>query len=194
MPSELKDKVKESLMREQGDLCAYCMKRIPQKNVSAEISVTIEHWDAQHANDDDKGLDYRNMLAVCSGNRGHSELCCDAQRGALPPDKQALTVNPLKQSTLTEISYSSNGKIQSLNPDVDIDLNKKLNLNSERIGFPEMRKQALQTLQKVVQKEHPTGDISLYCERLLERYMSEEEKQPFVGILMWWLRKKTRKN
>ena len=188
MPTDIKNKVKDSLMREQGHLCAYCMRRIPQKNMTPDV--TIEHWDAQHATDTDKGLDYRNMLAVCSGNRGHGELCCDAKRGALPTNKQALSVNPLKPETLIGIKYTRDGKIYSDDPDIDNDLNEKLNLNSERIGLPACRRDALKALIVDVQAKHPKGDIKLYCQRLLEQYTSDaEEKLQYVGILIWWLRR-----
>ena len=186
MSTALKDKIKESLMCEQGHLCASSMRRIPQKNVMPDV--TIEHWDAQHATDTDKGLDYRNMLAVCSGNRGQGELCCDAKRGSLPTNKQALKVNPLKPETLIGIKYQSNGIIYSDDPEINNDLNEKLNLNSERIGLPECRHSALKALINKVKSEHPTGDISLYCQRLLQRYTSDAEaKPPYVGILIAWL-------
>ena len=43
--SELKKKVKDSLITEQGKLCAYCMCRIPRNDVAVEIApITIEHF------------------------------------------------------------------------------------------------------------------------------------------------------
>lgn len=68
MPREVHEAVLESLMKEQGYLCAYCMCKIPQTGKMP--SATIEHWEPQSKTSEDKALDYRNMLAVCNGNRG----------------------------------------------------------------------------------------------------------------------------
>mgnify|MGYP000655252347 CR=1 FL=1 len=69
----LKTQVRNLLMQEQGHLCAYCMRRIPDIRILEEdvdlSDVYIEHWQARSAVGDtteNKGLDYRNMLAVCS--------------------------------------------------------------------------------------------------------------------------------
>ncbi len=71
----LKSQVREALMCEQGHLCAYCMRRIPDERILEEDTdlsdVYIEHWQArsfERQTGENKGLDYRNMLAVCSGN------------------------------------------------------------------------------------------------------------------------------
>lgn len=71
----LKKEVRNSLVQEQGHLCAYCMRRIPDERIREDdkdlSEVYIEHWHARSSESNDgenKGLDYNNMLAVCSGN------------------------------------------------------------------------------------------------------------------------------
>ena len=79
MDRSVKDAVIEALMEEQRYMCAYCMRRIPQANGNPPVS--IEHWEAQSSHPE-KVLDYRNMLAVCSGNRGcgcKDNMTCDAR-------------------------------------------------------------------------------------------------------------------
>lgn len=60
-----KEAVQVSLLEEQGCLCAYCMRRISLENVQ------IEHYLPQHPQSENYDpaltIDYRNMLAVCSG-------------------------------------------------------------------------------------------------------------------------------
>ena len=75
MDKEVREELIDQLLREQGHLCAYCMSKIPEsRNLPSGVpAVTIEHWLPR--NPDDKldigqGLDYKNMFAVCSGNRG----------------------------------------------------------------------------------------------------------------------------
>ncbi|MCB6416010.1 hypothetical protein LI221_13270 [Faecalimonas umbilicata] len=193
MDSHLKNIVLDHLLHEQGHLCAYCMRRIPEKR-KLPIGVqgaTIEHWfprNPDSGEDYGQGLDYRNMLAVCSGNRGCGDernLTCDAKRG-----NDKLTVNPCNSETLHSITYSHNGKIKSTDTRIDEDLNERLNLNSEVVSLPENRKQVLDALIMNIKEKHPAGDIKPYCRRKLEQIKSmDDDKIPFVGILIWWLEK-----
>lgn len=92
-----KNAIKESLLNEQGYLCAYCMQRINMQNA------TIEHYIAQRSKelpiDESMSIAYSNMLAVCGGNVGtgkrKNELICDKHRG-----NTALTVNPLDEHSI----------------------------------------------------------------------------------------------
>ena len=140
MDKAIKDELLQSLLVEQGHICAYCMRRIPERRVLpiGVASATIEHWFPRNpkSNDDvGQGLNYRNMFAVCSGNRGCGNkegLTCDARRGNEP-----IKVNPCNAETLHGITYTSSGKIQSSDPIIDEDINKRLNLNCESISLPE---------------------------------------------------------
>lgn len=118
-----------------------------------------------------KLLLYRKQLGASDAHRGN----------------RTLTVNPCDAETLREISYTSSGRIFSINPAIDTDLNEILNLNNEEISLPENRKQVLDTLLNDVRKKCG-GDISLYCRRRLEKIRSKNDpKMPFVGIVLWWL-------
>lgn len=193
MDKEVREELIDQLLREQGHLCAYCMSKIPEsRNLPSGVpAVTIEHWLPR--NPDDKldigqGLDYKNMFAVCSGNRGcgcEEKLTCDARKG-----NDAIKVNPCDESTLRGITYKSNGIIQSSDPVIDEDLNQRLNLNGANSSFQENRKQVLESLIFDVKKRCGNGDISLYCKRRLEKIQSmDDPKILYVGILIWWLEK-----
>ena len=71
------------------------------------------------------------MLAVCCGNRDAGSIndkTCDARRGSLPLEEQSMKkVDVFNGSTLSSIAYRSDGTIFSEDPDVDEDLNKRLN-------------------------------------------------------------------
>ena len=122
MDTDVKRDLLNKLLEEQGHICAYCMRRIPETR-KLPIGVppaTIEHWFPR--NPDDKqdigqGLDYRNMFAVCSGNRGYGNkdgMTCDARRGNEP-----IKVNPCDVETLRGITYTSSGMIKSSDPKID---------------------------------------------------------------------------
>ena len=58
MPPDIKSTLRQSLLEEQGYLCAYCMSKIRDK-------VKIEHYEPRNTQNE---LDYSNLLAVCTGN------------------------------------------------------------------------------------------------------------------------------
>lgn len=195
MDKEVKEELLEKLLEEQGHICAYCMRRIPERRAlpTGVASVTIEHWfprNPESKEDIGQDLNYRNMFAVCSGNRGCGNkegLTCDARRGNEP-----IKVNPCDADTLRGITYMSSGRIQSSDPEINEDINERLNLNSESISLPENRKQVLQALIDNVRKKCGTRDISLYCRRKLEQIRDAgDPKMPYVGIMIWWLEKHT---
>lgn len=195
MDKDVKEELLEKLLREQGHLCAYCMKKIPEHRAlpPGVPPVTIEHWlprNPENKEDVGQGLNYRNMLAVCSGNRGcgsREKMTCDARRGNAP-----IKINPCDSDTLRGITYTSSGKIRSSDPMVDEDINERLNLNSESSSLPENRKQVLEALINDVRKKHGAGNISLYCKRKLEQIKEmDDPKLPYAGILIWWLEKHT---
>ena len=177
--------VLNSLVREQGGLCAYCMCRIPERKGTP--SCTIEHIVPQSEckNNPEKAIDYRNMLAVCSGNRNatsDADKTCDARR-----KNQKLNLNPLDKSTLKWIKYKSDGRIFSDDAVTDKELDDVLNLNCISRQLPDCRKKALEEMLLVIKKKYPSGSIKEYCLRLLDHYRNDDPKKPYVGILIYWL-------
>jgi len=158
-----KELVLASLMEEQGHVCAYCMRRIPDEREMPETidPVTIEHWYPRKPRDGGErgqGLDYNNMLAVCSGNRGKrgtrhkGDLTCDAKRDQNHPQ---LTLNPCDPTTLCHIKYKEDGVMDSGNEAVKDDINVKLNLNCsvDAVQLPQNRKAVLEALQSEIPQD-----------------------------------------
>ena len=187
----------QALMEEQGHLCAYCMRKIPdERELPPDTApVTIEHWLPQKlANGDDKGqgLDYNNLFAVCSGNRGkrHTrkprDLTCDAKRSQ---NHGQLILNPCDLSTLSKIKYKDNGEMTSDDSDILDDIQIKLNLNcvSDAVQLPETRKNVLDAFISSL-PEDPT-QILMFCQETLDLFEHETDpKTPYIGILLWWLK------
>ena len=196
LQNPLKSEVKELLMREQGHLCAYCMRRIPDERKLPEgvPNVIIEHWTPRNPLSFDGvagALDYTNMLAVCSGNQGDrtskrkSRLTCDAKR-----DNRLLKVNPLDQSTLDTIYYEVSGKIKSSDIKIDNDLDVILNLNCQvdTVRLPESRKQAVAAIEENIAMLDDE-EILTYSKRILANFENETDpKTPYIGIIIWWLK------
>lgn len=174
------------LMKEQGYICAYCMRRIPERHNRPHA--TIEHIDPQSKSSVQKGLDYQNMLAVCSGNRNANspELkTCDARR-----ENTELSLNPLQANTISTIAYRSNGRIYSHDPKVDDELNRVLNLNCAARDLIRLRKSALTTMLMTIRNKGWDGNKEKY-RTLLQHYQQETDmKTEYVGILISWLAKR----
>ena len=158
--------------------------------------IYIEHWQARSADQKtgaNKGLDYNNMLAVCSGNekapgasgrRKKSYFTCDKKRG-----NATLKINPLDASTLATLSYSSNGIIKSEDEEIEKDLNVRLNLNcdTDAVTLPQNRKAVLDAIQAdLVSRD---GDWYQKCKEQLDIWEQEDDpKTPYIGIAIWWLK------
>ena len=177
-----------SLAKEQGYICAYCMRKIPQKKGNPPM--TIEHIKPQSEAAEEERLDYGNMLAVCNGNRNSNDnnsKTCDASRGA-----KTMVVNPLIARTLETIRYKPDGTIISPDESVNEDLSRTLNLNAPFLK--ECRKAALLKLQKTVAEKYKgkTVERSTF-ERILKEYSEQSEKTAYVGILIDWLNREIKR-
>lgn len=190
-----KEIVRQSLLREQGHLCAYCMCSIPRNDVSAGVTpIRIEHYvprNTKDRRDVGQGLDYNNLLAVCNGNVDSSTLnrepidfTCDVHKG----NKELLKVNPCIPETLTSIFYYVDGKIDATDSDVRSDLIDTLNLNCSKSPIVSEREAALSELMMNM-AEVQESELIDYCKSRLKTFQDEQDnKTPYQGILIWYLK------
>lgn len=173
-PSKVKEDLRKSLLEEQGYICAYCMKRIEE---SADIK--IEHYEARNSTNE---LSYKNLLAVCKGNEGSSKerQTCDTKKG-----NRVLHINPQKVGDISTIFFTRNGEVKSTNLLFQKDLDEVLNLNDKFGNLISARKSALKALQKKI-----TPMNKNQIEKLYNKLKSAERKIEYVGILLWYLKKK----
>ncbi|MDO4921495.1 MAG: hypothetical protein Q4E64_06690 [Phascolarctobacterium sp.] len=182
-----KSAIRESLTAEQGNLCAYCMRRIDKD------SARIEHWIPECLLTEYEKMDYRNLLGVCSGHlegqQGRDDTC-DAHKKDTP-----ITVSPLNESTLRGIYYcSANGEIHSSDETVNSDLNDTLNLNSRQHRLPMNRKAKLEEVILLLKKRYGTKDWAIGKLRsFLDTYSrvnANGDKPEYLGIIEWYINKR----
>lgn len=185
-----KNDVKQSLLREQGYLCAYCMQRIDIDRMK------IEHWKPQVNLSRLEGLDYKNMLGVCRGHEdgtnGEDDIC-DAHKKDKP-----ITVNPLDKDSIAKIKYrSATGEIFSDDEVINHDLNVTLNLNNSKHHLKENRKLALAAVQDFLYERKNKGEWSArMLQKVKKNYEcidSDGKKKEYAGIIIWYLNKKCQK-
>lgn len=181
----------------RGGICAYCMSRIEDANALEstrdERAAHVEHLLPQSRCSHGEDIDYHNMVAVCSGERGEGKkaLCCDRARG-----HQELTVNPTRPETLRSIRYRANGRVYSEDPDIDKDLNAVLNLNGEETGLPMNRKAAVDRLFakfSALGKRGGNRAVRAYCRKRLDALShpdADGRYVPYVGTLRYFLQRR----
>lgn len=177
IPSTVKNDLKKSLLKEQGELCAYCMSRISLEKMK------IEHFFPQ-SKFQSKALEYSNLLAVCRGYEGQclQDQTCDTKKS-----NQIITIDPLNLVHVNNITYSRDGTINSNFYQDDLD--KILNLNLFKLK--NNRKNALSSFQKELckQKDNKTISKEIFL-KLLKEYEEREIKQEYDGIIINYLKKK----
>lgn len=192
----LHDYVLDMLIKEQGGLCAYCMCSIPEidRRTGTTRKATIEHIVPQSmtksTNEWKMELKYSNFLAVCSGNAGNGELCCDKARKNKP-----LSLNPLDESSIRWIAYSNSGIIKAdeasgLDKEeidkINKELDEVLNLNKGK-DLRQKRQRALNGMIQALQKSGDDKKLDV-CKRKLAALKGERVKKlEYVGILIYWL-------
>ncbi len=125
MDTDVKNELRESLLTEQGNICCYCMKRIPEsiRNPSSKI----EHFRCQSINPQEQ-LNYNNMLLACCGNQGSlkTSQTCDTSKGN--KDLNPL-LSPLDINIENRIKYKANGEVFTDDDKLSDELERVLNLN-----------------------------------------------------------------
>lgn len=182
-----KDDIRESLLQEQGYLCAYCMRRISKAHMK------IEHWYPESKSDEAGRMDYSNMLGCCEGHKDHcthSGDTCDTHKG-----DTELTLTPLNRDHIAKIKYrTGTGEIYSEDSVIDHDLNVTLNLNCQEQYLKENRKAVLNTIKNRISKK---GTLSrTEWERILKMYTSMDnagQRKEYAGIAIWYINRKLKK-
>ncbi|MGG6270297.1 retron system putative HNH endonuclease [Leptolyngbya sp. AN03gr2] len=163
-----KETLRQSLLKEQGYLCCYCLRRVTgQLNyLTGKPNTRIEHWAPQSLyngkrdGQPDLRLNYRNLLAACSGNENSEskDYHCDVLKG-----NQEITLDPTQKNCETKVYYSSSGEIRSSDAQIQqefgtVDSRGILNLNSQT--FRENRSAALMATIEKLRQQAPTGTWS----------------------------------
>lgn len=188
-----KSELREYLLKEQGYLCAYCMKRIHN-----EKDTKIEHYRARNAENE---LEYTNLLAVCYGNQpspnsvgkvGKKRLTCDSMKG-----NRVLHINPQSREDMETIYYDNNGRIYSSNKVYQDELQDILNLNDSYGYLIENRKAIIDVVMRKLsgtRTNKEAKELLLKWKRAVYNLSYGEEYPQYVGVLRWYVDRQLRKH
>lgn len=192
--------VRDALLEDQGFLCCYCMRRIdPDKH-----QVRIEHHQCQ-SSASERDLDWDNLLVACSGARKlrgrakddaaarkvpRPQQSCDRRKG-----DDAITLNPLTPN-VDAIQYLNDGRMQHSDPQLQEDLEERLNLNVEFLvsGRLDAREELIERLRREL------GPEKTWTAAALKRYLDARRSSPrlpqYFGLLETslarWIAKRAR--
>lgn len=184
-----KSDLQRALLRDQGEICCYCMRRIDAR------SMKIEHLRPQqhHAS---LRLSYRNLLAACTGSErtpSHDgEECrhCDSRKGSRP-----LSIDPVAGIEHRVVYRFAEGRITSDDPVIDSEFNEILGLNVLQLQLA--RRAVIDGLRQRLSKKYPTGGWKRSAlERELARWSERdgERLRPFCQVAVAFLRVKLRRS
>lgn len=176
--------LRESLLREQGYLCAYCMRRIPQKDTNSNETTRIDHILSRDKHPEFK-LSYQNMVICCPGaidNNFH----CDKLKG-----HRDVSFNLFDDAFIGTLSYGTkDGNIKCSVPQYEKEINAVLNLN-----HPLLKRNRQMTLKAVIdklgKKQWKVSDLKRIISEWDEKD-TENKYKPYNGIIVWYLKRKLR--
>lgn len=166
-----KEPLKKALLTEQGYICCYCMQRISEENMEIEHN---KPW----SDNPELQLDYKNLIASCSGNRGHGKnnLHCNGRKGDYEAKRRnyQMTLNPADSKNCENyIKYTLTGKILSDDDIINNELNNILNLNFKTLI--ENRIAALDAVIYALNKKFPSKTWSKETiQKKLHEYSSKD--------------------
>ena len=183
----------DAVLREQGYICAYCMRRIPTKD-KIEGKLTSEDHRIEHIkcreNHEYLQLKYNNMLICCPGHIGEDEHC-DRKKG-----NQEISFSPLDSAFINTLTYTSNGIIASSNPVYNEEINSILNLNTPFLVLnrKNMLKEVIQHINQTCKQKKNWNKTAL--KSILVKYQNKhkdgenQKYYPYCGIVVWFIQKK----
>lgn len=179
-----KSLLKEILISEQNYRCVYCMRKINMNTSS------IEHYVPRHGDNGDisKSLDYRNLFAVCKITEGrpYKKQTCDVRKG-----DSLLHISPLNETHISSIEYKRSGEMYSNNNDFNDDINNTLNLNE--MTLVQSRFEAYRSLLDIMNTKKKNNWSKKFIEQTLNKFLDKDNRQPYIGFIIYNLKKRLSK-
>lgn len=180
--TQVKADIKLSLLKEQGHICAYCMRRIRTTDMK------VEHFQCQHSNPRLQ-LDYNNLLGCCKGYEGKSPKfqTCDTRKGS-----GVLSYSPAAHGEFVNrsIKFGSNGRITSNDDKYNDELNDVLNLNLKELKS--YRAAAWDGVEHQLNNKKGKRTRA-EIQKVFDKYLhtnSQGKYQEYRGVVLYYLNKK----
>lgn len=210
--------LRQSLYKEQGGICAYCMQRLedeltPIKDreikvvakggheiVKNKVEHIITQSESKHLNQPDNDFDYNNMLLCCNGKTNFKDeihIHCDTLR-----QNSELTLSPLQKDFIDQIKYDNSGRIYTDIEPWDTEMGKVLNLNcgvmlnNRKAVLAAVRTKLTGYNKRKKRTTHAPFDMGQMKSELSSwnHRDANDLYKPYCGIVAWYLEKKLRQS
>lgn len=191
MSTATKNELRESLINEQGYVCCYCLKRIPENK--ADLHHTkIEHFKCQD-NYAELDLEYSNLHLACKGNEGQSEKyqTCDTAKA----NKDVISFSLIDNSLNGNIHYAKDGTVFSEQDNIEKEINEILQLNNDQ-NIKKTRASILKGVSESIRILQRKGKLTKNkLERELQNWQDryDNKHRPFYPVAVQYLEKKIEK-
>lgn len=179
----------DALLKKQGNICAYCMRRIPIMDHNSNETTRIDHVFSRTKHPAFQ-LDYNNMVICCPGAI-NNDFHCDKSKG-----EEDVTIPLFSDYFVQTIEYeTSDGKIKSTNStwNKEIDSKEILNLNNKQLK--RNRKEAITAAALTLNQTIPWRRSAI--QKLISEWDnldSQGDYKPYNGIVVWYLKKKLKQS
>ncbi len=166
--------LKEALLANQADLCAYCSAPIRFDRMKVEHREPQSHPKTAHLQ-----LAWPNLLGVCPGNEGRPYHLqhCDTSKGA-----RRITLDPVAHEIDRIVGCTGGGRVTVSQPEWQREIDEVLRLNIE--SLIRLRKTALRAVLQALGKKRsgriPAATYVREIARLLEKRRRARAYRPFV--------------
>lgn len=180
------DDLRNALLKDQGYICAYCMRRIPVEDNGASETSRIEHVTPQSSLTQKEAMDFGNMVICCPGaisSTANNMTHCDRHKAQSP-----ISFSPFDQNFIDSISYATDGSIKSSVKQYDAEINQVLNLN-----IPLLKLNRRNVRYSIVAQLSKRSWTKPELEKILKAYTSKDEKgmrMEYCGVVISYLTKK----
>lgn len=173
--------LREILLKEQGFICAYCMKGLDVEGKNTKI----EHMKCRKHHPDLK-FKYRNMVVCCNGDT-FGFRHCDTSKG-----DEDISFDLLSDPFFTTLTYGlGTGTIKSSVASWDNEINNRLNLNNDYLK--QERLAVLNAAINTLDKKKDWNETKRELTRLRDEWDQMDEGgryKPFCGIVVYFLNKR----
>ncbi len=156
LPSSVRNEIKNTLLQEQGYICAYTGLKIVTERSHIEHMITQEN--CRRSSRPELTVDYRNVVACFPGNKAPEPPFGARYKGDWPllQEEEHLLLKPTDPSCESRIKYLVDGRVEAMNSNDDVAKTTIEKLNLSEASLANRRKEAIVNLFSSTYGRKPT--------------------------------------
>lgn len=181
LSQDIIDKLRNKLLADQGYICCYCQKRIPEKLLPQS---KIEHFKCRDKYKDLE-LNYSNLFIACNGEEKSGKKTCDTLKSN--SDINSFTLTSTNFETI--IKYGKDGGIYSTDPNIEKDINEILGLNE--YNLKQKRYNIFLAMNNIKKRFTKVGNYNHQISKEIEEWKERDHNgkfREFFSVAIYYLK------